>query len=358
MRLFFIVLIFIFFGCSDDRQKVKPIKTDMVEAVYSSVVIEPEDIYVVYSNASGNIDKLFVEEGSAVKKGDLLCLIENIPVRLNEDNASLSYSLARQNVDGDANLLAEMEMELRSARLKLKNDSTTFVRTKSLFDRNIVSKSEFDQISLNYEVSRTNVATLNQKCKRFKIELKNQMQQSLNTYNASASKAKDCALRSNIDGMLYQLNKKRGEFIGMQEPFAMIGRKDAYLLSMRIDEVDIARVAIGQKVLVTLQAYKDAVFEARVSRISPKMDDKTQTFEVEATFVKAPKRLYMGLTGEGNIVIHEKKHALVIPREFLLHGNMVETSDGLTQIKVGLTNWTYVEVLSGVNEKTELLKPE
>ncbi len=358
MRFHALYLTLLLYGCSESQQKVMPQKIDMVEAVYSSVIIEPEDVYVVYSTVPGIISDLSKEEGDQVKNGDLLCRIANTPIRLNEENASLNYSLAKQNYEGEANRIQEFEMELQTAGMKLKNDSVSFVRMKNLFDRKIVSKSEFDLARLNYELAQNNYSNLTKRNKRLKVELNNQMRQSFNLLNASVSKTEEYALRSNLEGMIFQLNKKRGEFIGMQEPFATIGRVDSYLLSMRIDEVDISRIELGQKVLVTLQAYKDIVFEARVSRISPKMDDKTQTFEVQATFVKKPKRLFMGLTGEGNIVIHEKKQALVIPREFLLPGNMVETTDGTVHIQTGLSNWAYVEVLSGITKETEILKPE
>jgi hypothetical protein len=79
---------------------------------------------------------------------------------------------------------------------------------------------------------------------------------------------------------------------------------------------------------------------------------------VEAIFERAPSNLYMGLTGEGNIVIQEKKKTLVIPRAYLQDGNKVETDDGLVVVKTGLSNWEFIEILSGIDEKTKIYKPE
>jgi hypothetical protein len=88
------------------------------------------------------------------------------------------------------------------------------------------------------------------------------------------------------------------------------------------------------------------------------MDDRSQTFTIEADFVKSPGKLYMGLTGEANIVIHEKKSALVIPREYLIAGNKVETESGIVRVETGLSNWSYVEILKGLKEGMVILKPE
>jgi multidrug efflux pump subunit AcrA (membrane-fusion protein) len=154
------------------------------------------------------------------------------------------------------------------------------------------------------------------------------------------------------------LNKEKGEYVNMQETMAILGDKDRFKLEMLIDEVDISKVMIGQKVMVTLEAYENNVYEARIDRIAPRMDDRTQTFRVEASFVKSPPRLYMGLTGEGNIVINEKGKSLVIPREFLQPGNKVVTENGTITVKTGLSNWSFIEVLSGLKEGDKIYKPK
>jgi hypothetical protein len=66
----------------------------------------------------------------------------------------------------------------------------------------------------------------------------------------------------------------------------------------------------------------------------------------------------MGLTGEGNILIDSKHKALVIPRDYLLPGNKVETDMGLVSVKTGMANWDYIEILSGLTEKTIIYKPK
>jgi len=66
----------------------------------------------------------------------------------------------------------------------------------------------------------------------------------------------------------------------------------------------------------------------------------------------------MGITGEGNIVGKEKKSALVIPREYLQAGNKVQTDNGLIKVTTGLSNWDYIEILSGLDESTIIYKPE
>jgi len=353
-----ILLIVLFASCGKKRESTKPSHEELVEAVYSSIVIEPVDAYKVNSSITGYIDEVYFNEGDFVKKGDLLFLISNKPIELNEQNAELNYELLKDSYDGAANLIEEMKLDQKSSKMKMMNDSVNYQRFKMLFDKNACSKFELDNASMAYELSKNTYLSVSKRIIRKEKELKNQINQSKNNLNASSLKTKDYYIRSNIDGKLFQTFKEKGEFVSMQEPIAIVGNAQNYKLKMLIDEVDISKVTIGQKVLVTLEAYKSKVFEAKITKIAPKMDAQTQTFEIEAVFVQQPSRLYMGLTGEGNIVINEKKKALVIPREYLLPGNKVETENGMVKVKTGLSNWSFIEIVSGLDENTIILKPE
>ena len=133
---------------------------------------------------------------------------------------------------------------------------------------------------------------------------------------------------------------------------------DVQMISPEVDEVDITKVKLGQTIVVALEAYKRKTFKAKVTRISPKMDAQTQTFEIEGSFIDAPDALFMGLTGEGNIVIVERKNALVIPLEYLIEENSVQTANGKVKVKIGSRSLSHVEILSGLNEGDVILKPE
>jgi multidrug efflux pump subunit AcrA (membrane-fusion protein) len=126
---------------------------------------------------------------------------------------------------------------------------------------------------------------------------------------------------------------------------------------MLVDEVDIVKLKVGQKTLVTLDAYPSIVFTAQVAKIYPRKDERSQTFTVEAVFNDPPKTLYPGLAGEGNIIVAEKENVLTIPKTYVIEGNKVRTVNGVVEVSLGLQNLAMVEVLGGIDEHTELLKP-
>jgi multidrug efflux pump subunit AcrA (membrane-fusion protein) len=87
------------------------------------------------------------------------------------------------------------------------------------------------------------------------------------------------------------------------------------------------------------------------------MNPKTQSFEVEAVFDKCPETLYPGLSAEVNILIAQKEKALLIPVSCLEKNNIVKTTDGEVTVKTGLKNLEFVEILEGLNEKSQILIP-
>lgn len=356
-------LLFIFgsallFSCNHTSDKTYPKKMSLTESVYASATVQPDSLYQAYSIVMGILDKVWVEEGDTVAKGDRILQITNTSPELNRKNAELSLRLARENYSGSAAVLNGIKDEIQAAELKLKNDSINYFRQKNLWDQNIGSKVEYDNRKLAYELSQNNLSLLNQKYDRTKNELATQVQQAENTYKSSLTTSEDFTVVSKIDGKVYAIYKNPGEIINTIEPVAAVGRSDKFMVELLVDEVDIVKVKNDQKVYITLDSYGEDVFEAKVDKIYPRKDESSQTFMVEAIFVNPPPTLYPGLSGEGNIVIAQKEEALTIPKEYLIGASSVLTDDGEKDISIGLQNMEMVEVLDGITEKTAIYIPE
>ena len=356
--IFPILLLFFIASCGKKRESIKPHYENMIEAVYSSATVQPDEEYKVNASIAGYLDEVLVKEGDKVKKGDLLFVISNKPIQLNEQNAELTYQLLKDSYSGQSNVIDEMKLNLKSAQLKMQNDSTNYFRFIEIDKKNACSKAELDNSKMQFQVSKNNFLSLKTQIARKEVELKNQINQSKNNLSASSLRTGDYFIRSNINGKVFQINKEKGEMVSLQEPLAILGDNNKYSLEMLIDEVDISKVDLGQKVLITLEAFKNEVFEAVLTEIAPKMDERNQTFKIKARFTKSPRKLYMGLTGEGNIVVKEDVKALVIPADYLLPGNMVETETGKVKVTIGLTNWDFIQILSGIDQNTVIYKPE
>ncbi len=345
-------------SCGKKQEIVHPVETKMTESVYSSVTIQPDSLYKVYSAVNDILDINLVEEGDLVEKGEPILQIINTSPKLNTENARLNVKLAQENYQGNYAILRDIQDEMNAARLRYRNDSINFFRQENLWKQKIGSKLEYDTKKLNFELSTNQLQLLQTKYNRTKNELKTQLEQAKNSYRTSLINTEDFTVDSKIDGKVYALLKNPGELVSTMEPIAAIGKDDVFVIEMLVDEVDIVKIALGLRALITLDAYGSDVFEANISKIYPRKEERSQTFKIEAEFVSPPKVLYPGLSGEGNIVVAEKEHTLTIPKEYLMEGNKVRTSEGSVAVSIGLQNLDRVEILSGITKETELLKPE
>ena len=348
---------FLLSSCADDRETFTVEKSDIVEAVYSSLVIEPEEMYNVNASITGYIDEIYVKTGNDVEINDVLFRIRDVQSAKNAENARLSYELAQKNYDGEVTLLEDLKLEKENARLRRKNDSTNYSRNKQLYEKGLITKTEYEQSELAFESSKNNVETIQNRIQRTQRELKTAVLQARNTFQSNLSRSNESVMLNKVQGKVYDIFKEEGEYISMQEPIAVVGSRDAFIIVMRIDEVDITKVRLGQRIIVELEAYEDTTFEAKVTRISPKMDALTQTFEIEGEFDKLPEKLYLGLTGEGNIIVREIKSALVIPREYLIGNDIVETERGEVKVTTGAKSLSHVEIKSGLKSGDVIYKP-
>lgn len=350
--------LFLFFSCTDSQEKILPSKIRLTESVYASVTVQPDSLYQVYAAVAGILENNLVEEGDTVLKGTPLLQIINTAPKLNTDNALLALRLAQENYNGSSTILSSLKNEIQAAALSFKNDSINFFRQKRLWDQKIGSKVEFDNRKLAYELSRNNLSILKGRYDRTKNELQTQVRQARNNYKAAQVSTKDFTVTSKINGKVYALLKEAGEIATTMEPLAAVGSASVFVIKMLVDEVDIVKLVVGQKTLITLDAYPMEVFTAQVTKIYPRKDERSQTFTVEAIFNEPPKTLYPGFAGEGNIVVAQKENALTIPKTYLMAGNKVQTANGIIEVVVGFQNLDVVEILEGLDEHTELLKPE
>jgi RND family efflux transporter MFP subunit len=192
-----------------------------------------------------------------------------------------------------------------------------------------------------------------------KLQLKNDQNRNSNNLKISEKSQSDFEVKSAFSGELFDVLVKEGTLITSQMPLAVIGEKNKYLLELDVDENDMVKVILGQKIVVTLDSYKGKVFEAKVDKIYPIMDERSRTFKIEAHFDNPPAKLYPNLTAEANIIIQTKKNALTIPKSYLIDDKFVLVNENeKRQVKIGLNDYQNVEILEGLTAGETIYKPK
>jgi RND family efflux transporter MFP subunit len=343
-------------ACKDDVEKIKPVYEAVSESIYASGTLKSVNQYEAFATVNGIIENIFVSEGDTVKKGTPILSISNETQRLNRENAGLAAAFS--DFAANQGKLNEAKLAVDFARNKMKNDSALYFRQQSLWQQQIGTKTELEQRELNYQNARNSYYAANVRYDDLKRQLKFTSEQANTNLQITTKLAGDYILKSETDGIVYSLGRVKGEPVSMQTPLAVIGDARQFVLEMQVDEYDIFKIKKGLQVLVTMDSYKGEVFEAVVTRVNPLMNERSKTFEVEATFVHQPAQLYPNISFEANIVIRSSPRALLIPRSYLQNDSLVYKTDGTAvKVKTGLKDYKKVEIISGITADDELILP-
>ncbi|GAA4732726.1 efflux RND transporter periplasmic adaptor subunit [Flavisolibacter ginsenosidimutans] len=357
MKQFCLLLLLIaFFSCKQKVELTKAETQNITESVYASGRIKSRGQYEVFATVSGIVAQMRVKEGDQVRKGDVLFTLVNEAPQLSQENAAITARY--QSVQANLDKLNEAQANIDLARTKLQNDSLLLARQRNLWASEIGSRNELEQRELAAKNSRLAYQTALLRYKQLQQQLTFSEQQSKKSLQISSTVSGDYTVRAKQDGKVYNVTKEAGEAVNPQTPVAVIGSGNDFILELQVDEYDVAKIALGQKVLVTMDSYKGQVFEATVTKIDPYLNERSRSATIEAAFTKGPPNLFPNLTAEANVLLRVKEGALTIPRSYLVDETYVLLQNGeKKKITTGVKDYQRVEVLSGLNKDDVIQKP-
>lgn len=172
----------------------------------------------------------------------------------------------------------------------------------------------------------------------------------------------DAVLIAPISGLVTQTTGIAGQTVSTSDLISQIVDNSQIIFDTDIDEADIAKISVGQKAEVSLDAYENQKFIGSVDQILPQTKATSSGATVVTVRIKLnsfPKTFVNGLTGQAAIILSEVKEALTIPQEALKEDNTVVTGEGqnLQPVKVipGIHSDTDVEIKEGLKEHQKVL---
>lgn len=345
--------------CNENAITIKPEIKTLTEAVYASGNIFPKEEYLVFANADGLLEDVLVAPGDTVERGRLLFTIERDAQTVRQQTAAEIYKTVRKNNASDSPALLEAESKMKNAEEKMQNDSIQFIRFRNLLEKRAIAKAEYDQFALAYALSKNDYQARKNSYEKLKRQLYVELQQAKNQYRQSRREEHNYLVHAQIEGLIYEVYKERGEAVRRNEPVALLGSKKEFFLQLKVDEVDISRIKQGQEVLVKVDLEKDKIWKAKVLKIHPKLNVQDQSFRVDAAFIGETPVLYHGASVEANIIIQTKEKVLTIPKTLLAAADSlwIKTAEGEKKIRIskGVEDFDFVEVLSGITPDSEII---
>ena len=295
--------------------------------------IKPKQEVNVYPKIAGEIlEKLLVEKGDRVKKGQLIGVIEKETITAKLNQAKAALNVARAN-------LAQIEANLKSIEKDYK-------RIKRLYIQKAVSKQRLDHITAQYD------ATLAAK----KSALA-QIKQAEATLKEVQIRYHDHTIYAPISGVITARYVDEGAMMDIKKPIVRITDDSIVKVNVAINEKDLPYVKIGQIAYIKVDAYPDKVFKGEVKVINPRIDPATRTALIEI-HIQNPKRLLKaGMFTHVNLILG-KKLVLAVPKDalqkmpatgvyylFVVDKNKIAH---MRNVKTGISEGNFVEIIKGL----------
>lgn len=295
----------------------------------------------------GQLNILAVKKGDTVEQGQLLLELWNKDLLAEKQLTICEAKTARAQAE--------------SARIQMENARREALRLQHLMKISAISEDTLDKAKSLAEAQEFTY------------------QAALAT--AETSEARLLVLSAQLErtrllapfpGIIAEIHGELNEYVtpsppGIPTPPAIeLLDTSCFYVTAPIDEVDAARIKVGDRARITMDAFADQRFAARVRRIAPYVLDqekqaRTVEVEMEFTNLKEGQNLLAGYSADVEIILEEHNNSLRIPTQSLLPGNRIyayQPKTGLLEertVRTGLSNWDRTEILEGVQPGEQLV---
>ena len=313
-------------------------ETPFISSVEQKTVVTgkviPEDEVEIKPQISGIIQELFVEEGENVKEGDLLAKVKVVP-----NEGSLNSAKGR----------------VASLKIILDNAKIEFDRNKVLYEKEIISKQDFQNASLNFDRASQDLANAKSDLEVILLG------------SAGGSSTANTNIRATVAGTVLEIPVEAGDQVVESNTFnagttiATIADLNKMIFEGKIDESEVEKLKIEMPLVINLGAIQNKDFDAKLKFIAPKGNEEQGTvkFKIEAdVFLDNSINVRAGYSANASLVLEKKDSVMVISEALLQFDKSdeeafveIEKSDQKfkrIKIETGISDGINIEILSGL----------
>ena len=312
----------------------------------------------------GVVQEIVAEEGSRVKRGDVILILsnENLDMQILNSEADLAEkeNILRNTMIQMEQQKLSVEQEKLQLQMDVRRNKRNYEAMRSLYEDGLIAKEEFLKAEEDYQLSASRLKLVENRAKQDSlyrsVEI-NQMQESLDNMRRNMMmirKRKDnLTIKAPIDGELGLLDVVLGQSVAAGSRIGQINNLDSYKIEAQIDEHYIDRVTAGLDATFERQSER---YQAQIRKVYPEVRDGK--FKADFKFVgQQPENIRSGQTYYLNLQLGQPVEAVLIPRGAFYQKTggkwiYVMSSDGTKavrrDIRIGRQNPQYYEVIEGL----------
>jgi len=301
---------------------------DITQSVSYSGSIESPNRVKIGSEIAGRVSAVFFEELDDVSEGQVLVKLEDAEIKAQ---------------------LNQVKEVLNQAEINLINVEKSLSRIKKLFKKGFASREQLDSAQQAFDVGKTLV------------------KQNQSNYQVIRTRLEYTYIRAPIRGTIISKNVTIGEIVAgplaggsLAVPTAMAEIADLSSLEVHVDvdEIDIGKMKVGQKVAISIDAFPDKRFKGMVKEIALMTSGRREigiTYRVKVHIKNPEKILKLGMTANVDFVIRSKQQVLSVPKSAILAQaakqfvfTINDQKVNRREIVTGIEGEEFIEVISGL----------
>ncbi len=250
-------------------------------AIEASGTIEATSVQVS-SKSSGEILHLDASEGSFVKEGEILAVIDHAALELQLGQAGSGVDLAKAQLDlltagARGEDLAQAKDAVNQANDTLRNAQEDFERMESLFKVNAATKKQRDDAELRYANAKAQASSAEQALLRLQNFARPEdvraalarVDQAVYSVRLLEKSIQDCTVRSPTSGIVTEKLVEEGELAAPGTGLYVITDLSTVKLTIYVPETDLGNIRLGQEARISIDSRKGATYPGKVTYISP-----------------------------------------------------------------------------------------
>ncbi|MDG1056997.1 MAG: efflux RND transporter periplasmic adaptor subunit [Flavobacteriaceae bacterium] len=319
-----------------DYETELPFYTTLDTKIVATGKLNPEEEIELKPQISGIVDKILVEEGDLVQKGDLIAKIRVVP---NEQS------------------LVSAQSRIKTAKFSYDNAKTLFDRNKSLYEKGVISRQDFENNELSLNQAQENYT-----------QAQNDYQ-IIRQGSISGGGSANTNIVAQIPGTILEIPVREGDQVIQSNNFnagttiATVADMSKMIFEGKVDESEVGKLEEGKEIKVILGAINEKEFPAKLTFVAPKGVEESGAvqFVIKADVtVESSNKIRAGYSANAEIEMESKDSILVI-REALLQFNRITekpfvellTNDGsfrTKNVEIGISDGINIEITEGLDE--------
>jgi len=313
---------------------------------------------------AGIVERIVIEEGSSVKRGDVIVELSNHNLSLQILDAEAQLAEKQNFLRNTVITMEQEKLSLKQERLQLNIDvarkERLYRQNEALFNKKLLSKEEWLQAKEDFELAKDKRDLIIERQKQDSIyravqieQLDNDLANMRRNMSLIRERVANLKIKSPISGELGQLDIVLGQSLSMGEKIGQINDLQDYKIEAQIDEHYIDRVKSGLDATFERQGIR---YNTTVRKVYPEV--RNGQFKADFVFSgNRPDNIRTGQTYYLNLQLGQPVQAIIIPRGAFYQstgGNWIyvvkegENKAVKRKVRIGRQNPQYYEVLEGL----------